>query len=93
MRFCSLWHWHHQAKRGEGIEQQFTQVAVAAIYGFLVTNLAALSHILAFLIYPIAVVLASVSAINATLLYLWYKDPSRVPVNFYSHRKFINEDT
>lgn len=92
IRVCSLWRWHRTAARGEGLERHFTQLGVAAIYGALVASLAALSNILSFLIFPVAIVLSIVCAINMTLLYLWCKDKSHVPVNYYSHRKFTQED-
>lgn len=92
IRFCSLVHWHRNATRGEGLEQQFMQVGVAAIYGFAITNLVATAHVAMALIYPIAVVLLAVSAINATLLYIYRKDRSTVPINFYSHRKSNEEE-
>lgn len=92
MRLCSVVHWHRDARRGEGIEQQFMQVAVAAVYGLLVATLAAVAHIGQFLIYVVAVVLAAVSAINATLLYLFHKDDSTLPINYYSHKKYSPED-
>lgn len=92
IRFCSLVHWHRNAARGEGLEQQFMQVGVAAIYGFAITNLVATAHVVMALIYPIAIVLLAVSAINATLLYIYRKDRSTVPINFYSHRKSNEEE-
>ncbi len=92
MRFCSMVHWHKDAQRGEGIEQQFIQVSVVAIYGLLIATVAASTHTCLFLIYIAAVVLAAVSAINATLLYLYHQDDSNVPVNYYSHKKFTQED-
>lgn len=92
MRFCSLIHWHRDAQRGEGLEQQFIQVGVAAVYGFCIATTAAVSHVASFLIYPVAFVLAGVTAINLTLLYLYHKDKSTVPINFYSHRKHLQED-
>lgn len=92
MRFCSLVHWHRGARRGEGIEQQFMQVSVAAVYGLLVATLTAMAHTGTFLIYAVAVVLVAVSAINATLLYLFHKDDSTLPINYYSHKKYSPED-
>ncbi len=92
IRLCSVVHWHKNARPGEGIEQNFSQLSVAGIYGFVIVNAAAFTHILAFLIYPAALVLAVVSGINATLLYIYSKDTSTVPINYYSHRKYIEED-
>lgn len=90
IRSCSLVRWHPRAERGEGLEQQFIQVGVAARYGLAIAAIAAVAH-LGFLIYPIAIVLAGVSAINATLLCIHARDQSTVPVNFFSHHK-INEE-
>lgn len=91
MRFCGLKRWHPTAARGEGLEQQFMQVAVAAAYGFCIASLAAVLHI-SILIYPVAIVLAGVSAINATLILFHCKDKSTIPINYYSHRKYLQED-
>lgn len=92
MRLCSLIRWHKNAHPGEGLEQNFSQLSVAAIYGFAVANVAAITHILVFLVYPIALILAAISGINATLLYIFSKDTSTVPINYYSHRKYLEED-
>lgn len=92
MRFCSAIHWHKGAQRGEGIEQHFTQVSVVAIYGLLIATVAAATHAGLFLIYVIAVILTAVSAIDATVLYLFHKDKSTVPTNYYSHNKYTSED-
>lgn len=92
VRICSLIHWHHNAQRGEGLEQQFMQMGVVGAVGWAITNLVATTHFITFLIYPIAVLLIAVSAINATLLYIYSKDRSTVPINFYSHRKTNEEE-
>lgn len=91
IRCCGLKRWHPSAARGEGLEQQFMQVAVAAVYGFFIATLAAVLHI-STLIYWVAIVLAGVAAINATLILFHYKDKSTVPINYYSHRKYLQED-
>lgn len=92
VRFCSLFHWHRHANRGEGLEQQFMQMGVVSAYAWAITTLVATTHLFTFLIYPVALVLIVVSAINATLLYIYSKDRSRVPINFYSHRKSNEEE-
>lgn len=92
IRFCSMVHWHKNARRGEGIEQHFIQMKVVAVYGFLIATITALIHVPLVLIYPVAAILTVVSAINATMLYLYRKDTSTVPTNYYSHRKFTQED-
>lgn len=92
IRFCSLVHWHRNATRGEGLEQQFMQIGVVSIYGWAITNLVATAHVLTFLIYPVAAILMTLSAINATLLYIYSKDRSTVPINYYSHRKTNEEE-
>ncbi len=93
MRLCSLMHWHKGARRGEGIEQQFTQVSVVAIYGFAIATLVATLHVGTTLIYLTAVVLSAVSAINITLMLISRRDTSTVPINYYSHRKSAEEES
>lgn len=92
LRIFSLRRWYPGATRGEGLEQHFSQMKVVAIYGFLAATVAAVSHILSFLIYPIAVVMGGVTLITLTLIYLYKKDTSSIPINFYSHRKFLREE-
>lgn len=92
IRICSMVHWHTGAQRGEGIEQHFIQMKVVAVYGFLIAAVATTAHAPAVLVCIIAALLVIVSAINATLLYLYRKDTSSVPVNYYSHRKSTQED-
>lgn len=92
LRIFSLRRWYPGATRGEGLEQHFAQMKVVAIYGFFAATVAAVSHILSFLIYPIAVVMGGVTLITLTLIYLYKKDKSAVPINFYSHRKFLREE-
>lgn len=93
MRLCSLLPWHKGARRGEGIEQQFTQVSVVAIYGFATANLVAVLHVATGIIFLTAVILAAVSAINITLLLIYRRDTSTVPINYYSHRKSAEEES
>jgi hypothetical protein len=93
VRLCSLVHWHRNAQRGEGLEQHFMQMGVVASYAWAITNLVAAAHFFTLLIYLVAAVLATVSAINATLLYIYNKDRSTVPINFYSHRKTNEEES
>lgn len=92
IRFCSMVHWHKDAQRGEGIEQHFIQMKVVAIYGFLIATISAVAHVPLLLIYAAAIILTTVSAINATILYLYHKDASSIPTNYYSHHKFTRED-
>lgn len=92
IRYCSVVHWHKNAQRGEGIEQHFIQMKVVAVYGFLAATLTTIAHAPVAITCFIAALLAVVSAINATLLYLYRKDTSSVPINYYSHRKATQED-
>lgn len=92
IRFCSLVHWYKDARRGEGIEQHFIQMKVIAVYGFLFATITAVIHAPSFLITIIATILTAISAINATMLYLHRKDTSTTPINYYSHKKFTQED-
>lgn len=92
IRYCSMVRWHNSAQRGEGIEQHFIQMKVVAVYGFFFATIAAVFHAPLALTCGIATILVLVSAINATLLYLYRKDTSVVPVNYYSHRKATQED-
>lgn len=92
MRGCSLYRCHAGCSSDEGLGRQFQQMAVAACYGWCVTNLCATGNTLTFLIYFIAVVLLTVSAINAILIYLYCKDSDTTPINYYSHHKFQRED-
>lgn len=92
LRLFSLRRWYPGPTRGEGLEQHFSQMKVAATYGFLAATVAAISHILSFLIYPIAVVMGFVTLITLTLIYLHKKDTSPIPVNFFSHRKYLREE-
>lgn len=89
LRFCATKRWHPRERRFEGLELHFKKIMIPTSY-ILVTASAVgwlggvYLHLLATLIF-----LGIMVYVNATLLYLWHRDPSQTPVNYYSCGKGV----
>lgn len=91
VRFCSLRRWHPNAAPDEGLGRQFQQILVPSRALFACGTTIALIQWGFPLLYISSALLIIVALINATLIYIYTKDPSTVPVNLYSHRKTVEE--
>ncbi len=90
LRFCASWRWHKEAGRYEGIELHFKKVMTATAYLLAITSGVGYGTGSSFLLWVANLVFAFILYVNGTLLYLYYKDKNKTPINFYSGNKFHN---
>jgi hypothetical protein len=92
LRACAGFRWYKNAPPGAGIELQFKKALVPTSYIMLLTG------ILLLITSPVAplsvgiLMFTLIAHVNAILIYLHFQDGDKTPPNFYTSRRFVQND-
>lgn len=89
IRFCTTMRWYKNAQRYEGIELQFRKAMSPTVYVILIGGLVFQTLPSTVILAVTALLIAVVAHVNVILLYLKRRDHDPLPVNFFSHNKFV----
>ncbi len=90
IRFCTTVRWYKDAQRYEGIELQFRKTMSPTVYALLIGCLVFQALPSAIILSVIAILLAVVAHVNVILLSLRRRDTQDMPVNYFSHNKYLD---